>query len=317
MIADTQSEQDQLAVVPARVPWPAVVGFVVIAAALAWVACLPLWLGPGLTDPVRLQLCAMGMMFTPLLATVAALIIQRRNRHTTGPSIPRYLGIWPLKPARRVIWMIVVAFVGTFLLAVGTLVLAGVVGWADLDLSGAGLDSLRSASPSMGSLSNAALAAISLSAIVPNALFTAIFAFGEEVGWRGWLLTTLRPLGTWPALLITGAIWGLWHAPLILLGYNFARPDLGGLALMVGGCVAIGALFGWTRIRTGSVWPAVAAHGMLNAATPTLIMMTTPPGQAPDGAFVAALGFPGWILIAVIVAVLIITGQFRRQPELG
>ena len=35
-------------------------------------------------------------------------------------------------------------------------------------------------------------------------------------------------------VVVSGALWGLWHAPLILLGYNFGRTDVWGVALMTG-----------------------------------------------------------------------------------
>src|SRR5699024_11776789 len=59
---------------------------------------------------------------------------------------------------------------------------------------------------------------ISIVALPVNSLVSALATLGEEIGWRGWLLPNLRPLGTWPALLLSGVIWGVWHAPLILLG---------------------------------------------------------------------------------------------------
>src|SRR5690606_13655645 len=53
-----------------------------------------------------------------------------------------------------------------------------------------------------------ALVVVQLAIIPFGALLNMIPAFGEELGWRGWLLPSLMPLGTWPALLISGAVWG-------------------------------------------------------------------------------------------------------------
>ena len=88
-------------------------------------------------------------------------------------------------------------------------------------------ETARAALPPLGVLVLAQLAMIPI-----GGLFNALLAFGEEVGWRGWLLPALRPLGVWPALLTSGAIWGLWHSPLILLGYNFGLTDWRGVAVM-------------------------------------------------------------------------------------
>ncbi|WP_244302974.1 CPBP family intramembrane glutamic endopeptidase [Leucobacter coleopterorum] len=102
-------------------------------------------------------------------------------------------------------------------------------------------------------------------------------------------MPALRPLGVWPSLILSGAIWGLWHSPLILLGYNFNLTDLRGVALMTAGCIAWGVLLGWSRLRTGSVWPAVFAHGALNASA-GLFMLLAAAGEPLDPALASPLG---------------------------
>ena len=309
-----------LAVVPTRVPWLEVVIFLVLAFGLAWVACLPLWLsGKGLSDPLLVQVTGMAMMFTPFIAAVVAMIVQRKRAKQPLASFPRYFGIWPLRPAARVVWTTIAAFFAIIVFGIAAYFLSAAFGWVKLDpigLSGfkAQLDQL----PGLESVP-LGLAIIGFVVImIISSLSTLIFAFGEEAGWRGWLTTSLRPLGTWPALIIVGVIWGLWHAPLILLGYNFNRPDVTGLALMVLGCVMLAILFGWMRIRTGSVWPAVAAHAALNGSTGLLLgFFIEAKAPTPDLAFVSGLGVAGWIVSALIIVVLVVTGQFNKRPELG
>lgn len=67
----------------------------------------------------------------------------------------------------------------------------------------------------------------------------------------------------------SGVVWGAVARPVILLGYNYGRTDVLGLAAMVVFCVLVGIVIGWTRLRSASVWPAVLAHGSINAATNT------------------------------------------------
>jgi membrane protease YdiL (CAAX protease family) len=55
--------------------------------------------------------------------------------------------------------------------------------------------------------------------VLVGAFINVIPAIGEELGWRGWLLPKRMPLGTVPALVLSGIIWGIWHAPLVLLRY--------------------------------------------------------------------------------------------------
>ena len=105
-------------------------------------------------------------------------------------------------------------------------------------------------------------------AILIAPLLNAVATFGEEFGWRGYLQPKLMPLGAKKAVLITGVIWGVWHWPVILMGYNygfdyFGAPVLGPLA-MVWFTITLSALFGWITIKAESVWPAVIAHAAIN-----------------------------------------------------
>lgn len=300
------------ALTPTRVPWRAVLIFTLTACGLAALVCLPLWLGDGLAEPFAGALLPV-MMFTPAAAVLVVML-------TTGVpekgSRARFLGMWPLRPAKRVVGLLVAAWlVPPLLVALGVL-LAAAFGWVRLDLTfSAFADQLAQALPPGTPVPPVGVVVFAQLAAIPvGALVNSVLAFGEELGWRGWLLPALRPLGTWPALLLSGAIWGLWHSPVILLGYNFGRTDVTGVLFMIGGCVAWGVLFGWLRLRSGSLWPAVVAHGALNAAAGLVLIVAA---EQPDLALAGPLGVAGWIVAAVVALVLVLTGQFRRQPELA
>ena len=320
---DVDAKGRPLAVVPTRVPWLGLGIFAVTAFGLAWLACLPLWFSDqGIGDPVLLLACGSAMMFTPLIASIIASIVQRRRARARGEvlaSAPRYFGFWPLRPFGRVIGMTIASFFGIMVLVVLGYLVSAAFGWLTLDLDGlSGFKAQLETIPGANTMPTAAAIAVYLLMMLVSSAGNVVVTIGEEFGWRGWLLTSLRPLGTWPALLIIGVVWGLWHAPLILLGYNFGRPDISGLALMVGGCVMVGILFGWLRLRTGSVWPAVFAHAALNGCGAMLLGLVIDAGaQTPDTALVAFLGVAGWIVSAIVIVVLVATGQFRKQPELG
>ncbi|MGW9114380.1 CPBP family intramembrane glutamic endopeptidase [Microbacterium sp. NPDC055683] len=292
-----------------RVPWPAVAVFAVVAVGLAWLVALPLWLGDGAASPF-LGLVATGMMSTPLAATLVVVLAMRSPRRDRLRS----LGVWPLRPVGRTIGFVVAAVLVPPALVVATALVSGALGLVELDLvsfsgfaatiEAAGVDAALVPLP--------VLVAAQLAAIPLGALVNSVFAFGEEIGWRGWLLPALRPLGIWPALIASGALWGAWHAPLILLGYNFGRTDVSGVLLMIGGCIAWGVLFGWARLRTGSVWPAVVGHGALNAAAGVVLVLSAA-GADVDLALVGPLGVVSWGILAVVAAILALAGQFRRD----
>ena len=61
-----------------------------------------------------------------------------------------------------------------------------------------------------------------LGVLVYGPVINLFFAIGEEIGWRGFLYPALRQrMSTLPACLLVGAIWGLWHTPINLMGHNY------------------------------------------------------------------------------------------------
>jgi len=296
-----------------RVPWVALITFVAVSFGLAWLVSMPLWLTADVDEVSVLlkRVLPVAMMFTPLTATLVVVFVLRVPRH----QWLRFLGIWPLRPAKRVVWFAVVMMFAPLVLVVACLSISALFGWIHLDLVHFSAFQETLDTP----LDESVLwpAVIAQIAFVPVAsLVNALPAFGEEAGWRGWLLPVLEPLGTWPAMLLSGAIWGLWHAPIVLLGQNFDEPNILGVLLMTGGGIAWGVLFGWLRLRTGSVWPSVIGHGSLNASGGLVLLVGTA-GDPANLALVNPLGVSGWIVIGVVVGVLALTGQFRREPQLG
>jgi membrane protease YdiL (CAAX protease family) len=91
-------------------------------------------------------------------------------------------------------------------------------------------------------------------------------AAGEEIGWRGYMLTRLIDAGMPKPILLSGLIWGLWHLPLILGGvYLVGPPRLLAAGLWMVTATAFSFVFARLRLETGSVWPAITLHSAWNA----------------------------------------------------
>lgn len=97
-------------------------------------------------------------------------------------------------------------------------------------------------------------------------ILTFIF-LGEEIGWRSYLLPRLASvMPVRRASLATGFAQGLFHLPLLLLTPVYDGD--GKRWIVVPGALivltAAGAMFGWLRTRSTSLWPAVIAHATVN-----------------------------------------------------
>ena len=103
---------------------------------------------------------------------------------------------------------------------------------------------------------------------------TPLFAFGEEFGWRCFLVGELADKKFLPSALFIGAVWGIWHAPMILLyGHNYPNDRALGVAMMVLFCVLVGAIELYFVVKAGSVWPAAIFHGVMNALGGVTVIM--------------------------------------------
>lgn len=137
-----------------------------------------------------------------------------------------------------------------------------------------------------------------LSGIIVGFTINLIFALGEELGWRGLLLDELRPLGLAKATLIIGLVWGIWHAPLIVQGYNYSSHSWPGVLMMILFTTALTLPFIYARYKTGTVLGSAAFHGMLNG----MAGMTFYFFIAPDPLFGSMMGVAGIASLALISA---------------
>lgn len=137
-----------------------------------------------------------------------------------------------------------------------------------------------------------------------------VTCFGEELGWRGYLLPGLCEKYTQTkAVIITGIIWGIWHAPMIAMGHNYGlgykTAPWGGILAMIVFCVATGSLLSFVTLKTKSSIPAVIGHGMINGFAGFGVMFASSEvinpfiGPLPVG----IIGGIGFIIVAIICLV--------------
>jgi len=132
-----------------------------------------------------------------------------------------------------------------------------------------------------------------ITAILFGPIINFVTCFGEEWAWRGYMVPKMaESMETVPMLLVSGVIWGLWHAPLTVIGHNYGLGYLGypvtGILAMCLFCTVVGIFMSYITLKTQSCIPAVLAHGAINAFASIGIYFTVDGGNpfvgpAPTG----------------------------------
>lgn len=152
--------------------------------------------------------------------------------------------------------------------------------------------------------------------IVLSPVLNCLTCFGEEWGWRGYLVPKVNErLSFVPTVLVTGVIWGLWHAPLTVIGHNYGVgypgwPFLGIFAMCIF-CIAIGTLFSYLSLKAKSCLPAVIGHGAVNGFVGAAALFSLSGGNPFIGPMpIGILGGIGFIVAAIVCCALM-----RREEK--
>jgi len=228
----TPSAPSQLSAPSARAGIPvARVGlFVLLATGVS--AALSVPIATGLLPEASLALVVPLAQLSPLLA---ALLVRRRDQPWWRSLA---LGI----PSGKALMIAALAAIAAFTLVPAARILIGF---------GAGTAPLTDSPPLLGLLL----------AVPVILVMQSVFAIGEEAGWRGWLHSTLDHLGFWRMSLLIGALWALWHLPIVLaLGLSGRE-----MVSYLGTIVAVAPLLSALRRISGTAWAAILGHGLLNS----------------------------------------------------
>src|SRR5215204_4471298 len=211
------------------------------------------------------------LMWTPAAASVVARLVLREGFADVSF---RFGG-------RRTFRMILLALVFPIIIGLVAYGIAWATGLAQFDPKPAGSGWLYGSFVGDTASPVTIFVVMIAKAVTIGTILSAVFAIGEEIGWRGYMLTRLIDAGVPRPVLASSLIWGLWHIPLILGGVYVAgsNPYVTAVLFMVS-VTSMGFVFARMRLETGSIWPAIALHGAWN----TIIQGAFDPATTGAGA---------------------------------
>jgi uncharacterized protein len=280
--------------------------FLLLTFGVAWLLfLLPLLFGaPG--SATRQTATLVGWSLAMWAPGLAAIIVTKFIARESLSS----LNLRRLGPKRFYLW--------AWLVPIGLAITAGLFTWllgaGRLDLTFAIIRNSMAEMEGAGAFSPALMVTIQIVvAFTVGPLFNVLFAIGEELGWRGFLLPQLEPLGMWRAIFVSNLIWGVWHAPAIAQGHNYPGYPVLGIFMMVVTCLLLGTIFSWLYWQTRSPWAPALGHGALNATAGLPVLFLTDLNITIGGTVTSAIG---WIGMALFIGWLVWSRRlpvFRQQ----
>ena len=278
--------------------------FLVFAFAISWPLFLSPLFFPDLDPTTRLLaiqgLWALAMWGPGIAALIATLAVAKQpfkslRLYMLGPK-RHYLWAWLLPPV-----LVILSGLLTVLIRTG-----------QLDTRFTFIQQMMAQTGTQLPFSTGMLVLIQIvEALLLAPLINIVFGMGEELGWRGFLLPRLLPLGQWKALLICGTIWGVWHAPAIAQGHNYPDHPFPGIFLMTVFCILFGIILGWMYLNTRSPWVAALGHASLNAWVGLPYLFLAPGFDTALGGTLTSL--PGWVVMALFIGWLVISKRLPVQ----
>lgn len=153
---------------------------------------------------------------------------------------------------------------------------------------------------------------IVLSAFVAGCTINAVFAFGEELGWRGYLLHRFEGQRLLPVSLLIGFIWGVWHFPLILMGHNYPNHPVAGVFMMIVFCMLLSPMMTYITLKARSVIAPAVFHGTMNALAGLPLIYLTGGSDLNIG----LTGYTGFAAIAAVTLVFFIFDRYVTREKL-
>ncbi len=266
--------------------------------------------GPGPNTPA-FMLVGVIYMLIPAFSVIIVRSLIHRERFTNGLLVSFrvnrwFFAAWLLMP------LVVFATIGINIMFPGVEYNHGMTGFFERLGGTVPSEDLESMRQAMNELPINVMWITLLQGLVAGITVNALAAFGEELGWRGFLLQAFKEMKFFKAAIVIGFIWGVWHAPLILMGHNYPQHPQIGVLMMIALCILLTPFHLYVTIKAKSVIAASIMHGTLNATAGISIMAVTGGNDLTSG----IAGLAGFIALAIFLVLLFMFDYFVSKDRM-
>mgnify|MGYP003447385201 CR=1 FL=1 len=264
---------------------------------VSWVYAAIMIFGVGIINPadnpMMYTIFASSYMLLPLICAVGTRLATSRNMGTQQATSVRQLLRFKIKPSWLVAWILPVVIV------LLTIFVNSLLPNCDFNTDMSSLIPVEM-NPTF------LIVTTIISGLFAGATVNALFAFGEEYGWRNYLVDALREKKFVFASIFIGIVWGLWHFPLILLGHNYPQHSVAGVFMMVIFCVLASFVELYFVLKAKSVYPAAIFHGTINAVAGLNMLLIKGGNDLLNG----VCGLSGFIVITIVIAIIYVLDKY-------
>ena len=265
-----------------------------------------------LDNPMKYTIMASLYMLLPMIVAIVMQILSQVETHCRVSLSSTGLLSFKIRWSWLVAWILPVVIV--LLTIFVNILLPGCEFNADMS-STIPLDSVTEEQREMLALfmNPAVVIMITIvSGLLAGVTINAVFAFGEEYGWRNYLVDVLREQKFVCASILIGIVWGLWHFPLILLGHNYPQHSVAGVFMMVVFCVLASFIETYIVVKTKSVFPAAIFHGTINAVAGLNVILIKGGNDLLNG----MTGLSGFIVMAIVIMIVYLFDRYILKDNI-
>lgn len=288
----------------------------VIICLVSWVYAAIMIFGLGVKsvtdDPMKYTICATMYMLLPMIVAIVMQVLSHVKTHRRVSPNETGLLRFKISWSWLVAWILPVVIV--LLTICVNMLMPGCEFNADLS-SMIPVDSVPEEQKEMLSLfmnPTVMIVITIVSGLFAGVTVNALFAFGEEYGWRNYLVDALREKKFVCATVFIGIVWGLWHFPLILLGHNYPQHSVIGVFMMVIFCVLASFIETYFVLKTKSVLPAAIFHGTINAVAGLNVILVKGGNDLLNG----LTGLSGFFVMAVVVIMIYLFDRYVSKDNI-